>query len=105
MQEIVSLLVENIQEGSKQTGEGLAEVLLLCFWHCISSRRSLTSALFVMMSVSAALTSLMVEPLVPLLGLRRISSHPAGAMKELRESLGFPVRGEGGRIGFRDGAE
>jgi hypothetical protein len=26
--------VENIQEGSKRTGEGLAEALLLCFWHC-----------------------------------------------------------------------
>ena len=70
-----------------------------------SSGRSLTSALLVMMSVSAALASLMVEPLIPLLGLRRISSHLAGATKELRGSSGFPVRGEGGRIGFSNGAE
>ena len=32
-------------------------------------------------------------------------SHPAGATKELIGSSGFPVRGEGGQMGFREGAE
>ena len=67
--------------------------------------RSLTSVVFAQMSVIAALTSLIVDPSVALLGLRSMSSHPAGAMKELSGSLGLPVRGEGGRMGVREGAE
>jgi len=57
------------------------------------------------MLASAALTSLIVEPLDALFGLRRISSHPAGATNEFSGSSMFPVRGEGGRMGFKDGAE
>jgi hypothetical protein len=66
--------------------------------------RSLTSALLALMSATAALTSLIVDSSVALLGLRSMSSHPAGATKELNGLSRFPVRGEGGRMGLRDGA-
>ena len=67
------------------------------------SGRSLTSVLLVLMSATAALTSLIIDPSVALLGLHSMSLHPAGAMKEL-SGLRFPVRGEGGGMGLRDGA-
>jgi hypothetical protein len=69
------------------------------------SRRSLTLVSLVLILTSVALTSLMVEPLVALFGLRGISSHPAGATNELSGSLRFPVRGKGGRMRFKDRAE
>ena len=69
------------------------------------SGRSLTSVLLVLMSATAALTSLIIDPSVALLGLRSMSPHLAGAMKELSGSLGLPVRGEGGQMGVREGAE
>ena len=68
------------------------------------SGRSLTSSLFALMSAIAALTSLIVDPSVALSGLRSMSSHPAGATKELTGSSRFPVSGEGGRMGLREGA-
>ena len=70
-----------------------------------SSGRFLRSATFALMFVSAVLTSLMVDLSVALFGLRRMSSHPAGATNELSGSSRFPVSGEGGRMGVKDGAE
>ena len=62
------------------------------------------SVLFAPISAIAALTSLIVDPSVALSGLRRMSSQPTGAMKELKGLLGFSVRGEGGQMVFREGA-
>ena len=62
------------------------------------------SVLFAPISAIAALTSLIVDPSIALSGLRRMSSQPIGVMKELKGSLGFPVRGEGGQMAFREGA-
>jgi hypothetical protein len=56
------------------------------------------------MSASAFFTSQIVDPSVDLFGFRKMSSQPAGAMNELNESSGSPVRGEGGRMRLRDGA-
>jgi hypothetical protein len=61
--------------------------------------------MFALILVSATLTSLMVEPCVALFGLRRMSSHPAGAINEFSGSSRFPVRGDGGRMGLKEGAE
>ena len=60
--------------------------------------------LFALILAIAALTSLIVDPSIALSGLRRMSSQPIGVMKELKGSLGFPVRGEGGQMAFREGA-
>ena len=53
--------------------------------------------------VTAFLTSLRVETFRDMVGFRKISSHPAGAMRALARLPGSSESGDGGQIGEIEG--